>query len=289
NPIPTELKSYPNAMKDFMQTGVTSTNNIAVSGGGDNGDFRVSYSNMLHQGMIPGSDLFRNNLNTSVNFKLLNKLTLSTNVNLGRTHSNNRPSTGDRRANPLEAVYASSYVDYNQMKQIWVPGQEHIQQIRTEANDNPWFIAKGIRNGFVRDRIFGNVSLTYDFNDNFSVMVRHSLDQINETRETKIPFSYSRMLRGGYYLTDIASQETNSDVLATYKKRVGDFDLSVSAGGNIMHAQFSSSSVGTGGNRNNGLVITGVYNVRNIPLDNISVSSTLNEKAIYSLYALASI
>ena len=36
NPIPTELKSYPNAMRDFMQTGVTSTNNVAVSGGGDN-------------------------------------------------------------------------------------------------------------------------------------------------------------------------------------------------------------------------------------------------------------
>ncbi len=289
NPIATELRSYPNAMKDFLQTGVTSTNNIAVSGGSDKGSFRISYSNMIHEGMIPGSDLYRNGLNSSANFKILDKLTLNSNVNVGRTYSNNRPSIGDRMANTLEAVYASSYVDYNQMKSIWVPGEEGIQQIRTDANDNPYFIAYGIRNGFVRDRIFGNISLTYDFTENFSLMVRHSLDQSNQTLETKIPFSFSRMARGGYYLTNLHSQETNSDFLATYKKNLEDFDFSVSAGGNIMHRKLSDSHVGVGGNRNNGLVTPGVYNAGNIPLDNIAVSSGVSERAIYSLYALASI
>jgi TonB-linked SusC/RagA family outer membrane protein len=289
NPIPTELKSYPNAMKDFMQTGITSTNNVAVSGGNDKGNFRVSYSNMLHKGMIPNSDLYRNNLNTSVNFKILDNLTFSSNVNVGRTNSNDRPSTGDRRANPLEAVYNSSYVDYNEMRDIWVEGQEGIQQIRTDAGDNPYFIAYGIENGFVRDRLYGNISLTYDFSDKFSLMVRHALDRIDEQRETKIPFSYSRMARGGYFLTDIASQETNSDFLASYKDEAGLFDFNVSFGGNIMHRESFSSSVGSGGNNNNGLVIPGVYNVQNIPLDNISVGSSIGEKAIYSLYALASI
>ncbi len=289
NPVPTELRSYPDAMKDFMQTGITSTNNLAVSGGNDNGSFRVSYSNMLHKGMIPNSDLFRNSLNTSVNYKILDNLTFSSNVNVGRTNSNDRPSTGDRRGNPLEAVYASSYVDYNEMRDFWVEGQEEIQQVRTDAGDNPYFLAYGIENGFVRDRLFGNISLTYDFSENFSLMVRHALDRIDEQRETKIPFSYSRAARGGYFLTDISRQETNSDFLATYKQDAGLFDFNVSFGGNIMRQDFSSSSVGSGNNRNNGLVIPGVYNVQNIPLDNINVNSQIREKAIYSLYALASI
>lgn len=289
NPVATELKAYPNAMKDFLQVGVTSTNNVAVSGGSDKGNFRVSYSNMLHKGMIPGSDLDRNNLNTSATFKILDNLTFSSNVNLGRTSSDNRPSIGDRQANPLEAIYASSYVDFNQMRNYWVPGQEEIQQLRTDNMDNPYFIAYGIRNGFVRDRIFGNISLTYDFTENFSLLVRHSLDRINEGRETRIPFSYSRAAKGGYFLTDILSQETNSDFLATYKKDAGQIDFNVSVGGNLMHRESSSSSIGSGGNRNNGLVIPGVYNVQNIPLDNIRVGSSISEKAIYSLYALASI
>lgn len=289
DPIPTELRSYPNAMKDFLQTGVTSTNNVAVSGGSDKGNFRVSYSNMLHKGMIPNSDLNRNNLNTSASFRILDNLTFSTNINLGRTNANDRPSTGDRQANALEAVYASSYVDYNQMKNYWVPGQEGIQQLRTDAMDNPYFIAYGINNGFVRDRVYGNISLTYELTENFTLMVRHALDRINESRETKIPFSYSRMARGGYFLSDILSQETNSDFLGTFKKDAGQLDFNVSVGGNIMHRESSSSSVGSGGNRNNGLVIPGVYNVQNIPLDNIRVASSISEKAIYSLYALASI
>lgn len=289
NPIATELKSYPNAMKDFLQTGVTSTNNIAVSGGGDKGSYRVSYSNMIHTGMIPNSDLYRNGLNTSADFKIIDKLTLNTNINIGRSYSNNRPSIGDRQANPLEAVYASSYVDYNQMKGIWVPGQEQIQQLRTDANDNPYFIAYGINNAFRRDRIYGNVSLNYEFTSKLSLMVRHSLDMYNENRETKIPFSFSRMALGGYYLSDHHFAETNSDFLATYKTDVRDFDISVSVGGNIMNREGSHSLIGTGSNRNNGMVRPGFYSVKNIPLDNINVENSYYKRAIYSVYALASI
>ncbi len=289
NPIPTELRSYPNAMKDFLQTGITSNNNLAISGGNEDGSFRVSYANMLHEGMIPNSDLYRNNLSTAIDYNILDGLKFSSNINIGRTHSNDRPSIGNRRANPVQAVYESSYVDYNQMRDYWVPGQEGIQQLRTDAGDNPYFIAYGINNAFVRDRIYGNMSLTYNFNDNFSLMARYSLDRVNENRETKIPFSYDRGLRGGYFLTDISNQEYNADFLATYDEDFGLFDVNVSFGGNIMQRDLFSSSIGSGRNRHNGLVIPGVFNVANIPLDNINVNSNIGEKAIYSLYALASV
>lgn len=288
NPIPTELRSYPNAMKDFMQTGVTSTNNLAVSGGNDKGTFRVSYSNMLHRGMIPNSDLYRNNLSTSASFSILENLTLNTNINYSNSLSNNRPSTGDRRANPLEAVYASSYVDYEEMKEVWVEGQEQIQQIRTSAGDNPYFIAYGIENAFVRDRVFGNISLTYDIAENFTLMGRYSLDRANENRETKIPFSYSRMEKGGFYSTDLLTQESNTDFLATYSKDVGLLDFNVSAGGNIMHRFGSIVDVGVGSNRNNGLVVPGIFTISNIPAENRNLNNSFYEKAIYSVYGLAS-
>src|SRR5690606_19901835 len=62
-----------------------------------------------------------------------------------------------------------------------------------------------------------------------------------------------------------------------------------SAGGNIMNREGSYSLIGTGSNRNNGMVRPGFYNVRNIPLDNINVENSYFKRAIYSLYALASI
>ena len=44
--IPTELKSYKNNMKNFLQTGITSTNNLTVSGSTDKATYRISYNNM---------------------------------------------------------------------------------------------------------------------------------------------------------------------------------------------------------------------------------------------------
>lgn len=288
NPIATELMAYPNAMKDFMQTGVTSTNNLAVDGGNDRATYRVSYSNMLHQGMIPNSDLFRNSYSTSLTYKILDKLTFTSNLNYTNSKSNDRPSTGDRRANPLEAIYSSSYVDYEQMRDIWVPGQEGVQQIRTSAGDNPYFIAYGIENAFVRDRIYGNVALDYQFSESFNIRVRYSLDRADENLETKIPYSYSRMAKGGYYVSDITTQESNADFLASWNKDLGKLDINASVGGNIMNRFGRSTNVGVGGDRNNGLVIPGIYNVQNIPADNRSMSNSYYERGIYSIYGLAS-
>ena len=119
-------------------------------------------------------------------------------------------------------------------------------------------------------------------------MARYALDRSNETRETKIPFSYSRMERGGYYVTDLLTQESNADFLASYKQDWGKLDFNASVGGNIMHRFGTSNFIGVGGNRNNGLVVPGIYNTNNIPADNRSVGSGYSEKTIYSLYALAS-
>jgi hypothetical protein len=122
-----------------------------------------------------------------------------------------------------------------------------------------------------------------------AVTARYSLDRYSEKRETKIPFSAYRMEKGNYSLQNIFFQEYNADVLATYEKAVDNWDFSVSAGGNVMKRRGADSFVGSGGDRNNGLVIPGIFTVNNIPLSNISVSSSQSEKAIYSLYALASI
>ncbi|MEQ9290095.1 MAG: SusC/RagA family TonB-linked outer membrane protein [Cyclobacteriaceae bacterium] len=285
---PTELRAFPNNMKEFLQTGITSTNSVALTGGNDKGNFRVSYSNMSMQGMIPNQDRFNNSLKTSLNYKVTDKLNFTSNITVSRAHSNDIPSTGDRRNNPLQEVYASSYIDINLMKDYWLPGQEGVQQNELPTGDNPYFIAYGMSNSFVRDRIYGNIALTYDLTDNISLKLRQSMDTYGENRETKVPFSADRMARGHYSVENINYQESNTDFLAAYQKTFGDWDLNFSAGGNIMRQTRESSKIGSGGNRNNGLVVPGLYTVRNIPLDNISVSDGYSEKAIYSIYGLAS-
>ncbi|MEX2403014.1 MAG: carboxypeptidase-like regulatory domain-containing protein, partial [Balneolales bacterium] len=59
NPIAMELRSYPDNMKNFLNTGYTSSNNISLSGSTESSVYRFSFNNMTHNGMIPNSDLDR--------------------------------------------------------------------------------------------------------------------------------------------------------------------------------------------------------------------------------------
>ncbi|MCH7415261.1 SusC/RagA family TonB-linked outer membrane protein [Belliella sp. R4-6] len=287
NRIPTELRSYPDNMKNFLETGLTSTNSVSVAGSSQKATYRFGFTNMIHNGMIPNTDLFRNNLSLSNSFKITDRLTFNTDINLTRSNSNNRAATGNRGANPLQAVYNWPHVDIRELRDIWVPGQEHIQQLSVSPNDdNPYFIAYGINNSFVRDRIFGNVKLDYKFNEQLFSHLRLTMDTYTENRETKIPWSYTRERKGAFHLQDIGRTETNIEFLTTYSKQINDFNLSISGGGNIMRQMYSENYMGSA--RNAGLIVPGLYRVNNIPNAGLQYNNFSSEKSIYSVFGIAS-
>ncbi|WP_114747975.1 SusC/RagA family TonB-linked outer membrane protein [Pleomorphovibrio marinus] len=287
NRIPIELRSYPDNMRNFLETSVTSTNSLSISGSSDKSTYRLSYTNMAHNGLIPNSDLFRNNLGFSTTYELSPKLSVSADINLSRSNSNDRPSTGNRGANPAEDVYNWSHVDIRDLQNYWEPGQEEIQQRSPSPNhDNPYFIAYGINNSFVRDRAFGNIKLDYKWADNINSHLRLTHDHYTEHRETRIPWSYTRERQGAYHLQDIARSESNIEFLTTYNKNVNDFSLSLSGGGNIMMQNFRDNYMGSAPGV--GLIVPGLYNISNIPNQGLNYSNFRSRKAIYSVFGLAS-
>ena len=74
---PTEMKSYKDNMKNFLETGITSTNSISISGSTDKTNYKLAYTNMTHNGLIPNSDLYRNNISFSSAYDLSSKLKIS--------------------------------------------------------------------------------------------------------------------------------------------------------------------------------------------------------------------
>jgi TonB-linked SusC/RagA family outer membrane protein len=290
DPIPTELRSYKDNMKNFLETGITSTNNLSLSGSSDKMIYRINLEHMRNNGMIPNSDLKRNSISTSTTYDITKAVKLSANLNVSRTGSNSRPSTGNRGANPLEAVYFYPHVDVRDLKDYWVPGMEDIQQKAVHpSNDNPYFLANELTNGFQRDRAFGNIKLDFQITPEISGFARVSQDYFNETRETKIPRSYSRVRGGGYHVQDLAFRETNADILFTYKQSVTpDFDFSVSAGGNYMKQHNSDNYTGSA-NGPNVLTIPGLYRLSNIPNALLIANNAVYDKAIYSVYGMTSL
>lgn len=286
--VPLPLVSHPDNVKNFVQTGITSTNGVSVASSNDLLNYRLSYSNMGNRGIVPGSDLHRNTLDLAFAVNANSKLRITSNINVSRNNSANRPA-GERGTNPLQWAYGvSPHIDIRDLRQYWQPGQEGIQQ-RSQAKgvfNNPYFLAYEVRNSFVRDRLYGSLRADLQISPKFSLMMRYGLDTYNEQRQFKVPYSYTDDPRGAYGLINIKVLESNADFLFTYKEKFNDFGLSVSAGGNARNQ--SGGTIRTATKSGTGLIEPGVYTLQNILPSSLDFNSYTYKKGVNSLYGTAS-
>lgn len=288
NQIPIPLVSYKNNVKNFVQTGITTTNGVSVANNTESINYRISLSNMRNRGIIPNSDLFRNTLNINSSLKVSKNFRLSTNIDFSRNNSNNRPA-GERGANPLQWAYAvSPNINILDLKDYWVPGQEGLAQRSQHPNfNNPYFLAYEVNNSFVRDRVYGNLKADWQITRDISLMLRYGLDTYNEKRETKMANGYTEDPLGAYGITNLKSFESNAEFLATYKKEFGNFSVSASVGGNSRYNSGDNQRTAT--KNGTGLIVPNVFTVQNILPANLDASSYSYEKQVNSIYEMATI
>jgi TonB-linked SusC/RagA family outer membrane protein len=289
NPIPTEVVSYPNNVQNFVNTGFTTTNGIAISNGNEIVNYRIGFTNMANNGIVPNSDLFRNNFSLSASSKAFDKLTISTSINIGNSWSNNRPAS-NRGANPLEWAYSTpANIDIRNLADYWVPGREGLEVRNVSSNhNNPYFLAYEVNNSFNRNRLYGNIVADYQILPSLNIMARYTLDKSDEVRETKMAPGYSKEPNNGAYgIRNSGRLERNIDILGTYRKDWDNFNLSVSAGGNILYAK--SNYISNSSKSETGLIVANVFNVGNISSSALNYSSYLSQKSINSVYALANL
>ena len=295
-PTKTPLLSFPNNVQNFVQTGITSTNGLSIANKTDGIAYRISYANMANKGIIPNTDLYKNTLNFNSTVKVHSNLNLSSNLDVSRNNSDNRPS-GNRGTNPLEAAYLlSANVDLREMEDYWIPGFEGLQQRGQDVRnkpasrkfDNPYFLVNEVSNAFNRDRVFGNVKADWQITPVFSLMTRYAIDNISETRETKIGQSYSRDKKGAYGISNSLNYERNLDFLATYSDQADHFSYTVSVGGNARYQKGESLSNSTK-NGGTGLIEPGLYSINNTLPSNLNYSNYRYEKGVNSLFGLVNL
>ncbi|MFI5194127.1 MAG: TonB-dependent receptor plug domain-containing protein, partial [Chitinophagales bacterium] len=242
-----ELVSHNN-LKNFMQTGINSVNSISVENATEKDNYRLSYTNTANRGIIPTEGLTRHNLSLNIEHKINQALRVSSSLNYTRSSSNN-VIAGNNGGVLQNVAYLSPSIDIRQMKNYWLtPGiqqRKAIPPVGVDADptvpqpegdnfdNNPWFTVNQVKNSFLRNRLFGNVKLDYQFNPHFSAFLRYSQDLLSENRETRISKSYTSELNGYYGVTKIYNTESNTDFLATYTNAFKDLSLSASVGGNI--------------------------------------------------------
>ena len=283
--LPTPWVSQPNNINDFFQTGVTFSNNVSIASNNEKSNLRFSWTNLDQKGIVPNTDLKRNSLALSGGFNLTDKLTVNASANYIRSNSGNRPSISYGTESLMYLwIWYGRQVNTGSLRDYWMRGMEGRQQFNYNYNyhDNPYFNAYENTNGQDKDRLFGNVQVSYKFTDNLTLMLRTGLDYYDELRERKRAFSTQRFPRGNYREDAIYFSEMNSDFLLTYSKTDNPtWSYTVSLGGNQMSQlnRFSQTVAPE-------LLIPEIYNFTNTAV-NLQVSQSKSEKRINSLYGYA--
>ena len=285
---PTPFVAHPDNVRDFYETGVTFTQNVAISGANDFGDVRASYTLLDQKGMIPNTDLKRHSFSLATGYNLTKKLNFRATANYVKSQSDNRPSLsyGTENIMYLFNCWFPRQIDINSLRDYWQAGREGLNQYNFNYNyhDNPYFNLYENTNGQEVDRLYGNFVATYRFNEWLNLMARVGTDYSDEFRTRRRAYSTQRYPLGSYREEQIFLQETNADMLLTFSKELTpDLSLSVSAGGNLMRRRYNLSDISAPQ-----LTAPGIYSLNNsrVALEYFSFQS---QKRINSAYSFANI
>ncbi len=257
-----KLRNYAkDDIVDFFETGVTWNNSVSMSGGTEKVRTYFSYANAHSDGMVPNNTYNRNTLSLRQSYSLFNnKLNIDVSLNYVYARNRNRPG-GGTVLNPLYDLYLASRnvdMDYYRTNYVadgtWtsnnhtyfnkagnrVSGTTELSGPRqqwayfTAGHNNPYWLVNQNRGQSVEERAYGSVSARYEVFDGLSLQGRLNMDRSKFkgfTNRYATTWNVASMEDYGVYGQDIiSSNDVYVDVMASYNKGYGDYDVSASLG-----------------------------------------------------------
>lgn len=270
-------------LEDFFQTGLSTNNQVAITGGWDKGNIKLSYANSYNTGIVPNTNLQRDNISINTSYRPSEKWTLNLSGNYLKSQSDNLPVAGYGGQGLMYALlWNYTNVDMDWLRNYWLEKDREQRNIFSWA-DNPFLIANEHINAFNKDRLYGMVSSIYEFSPELSLLMRMGTDYSNDFRFSRRPHGSVYHPNGMYREQTIGYRETNADFLLSYNKRLGDVSTRFSVGGNRLDQHTTESLI-----EGAGLAIPGIYTLGNINVIP-NMSRFDGRKRVNSLYAFANL
>ncbi|MBD0401608.1 TonB-dependent receptor [Flammeovirga sp. EKP202] len=290
---------------DFYETGTTWVNSLSYSQGGDNSQFYASYANTNAQGVMPTNTFNKHNFSFNTTTKSRNdKLEMRFSANYITQEGFNRPSAG-AYMNPIYSSYLSSrsisqdelknnYQTWNKTRQIYE--QNYAAPVRSEiANENPYWLLDKATSEDIRNRYMLSGSLSYKFNENFSIQGRANIDATDDVWERKAhattnPINISvdpgtGLSHGGYFKDEFSNTMTYADAILNYNKKINDFNITALVGGAIRDEKNSLYRV-TSDKRS--IKYTNIFTVASLP-EGMVPREAATQRQVQSVFASASL
>ena len=184
---PTPWVSNPTNVKDFFQTGLTFDNSIEITGGSDKASARLSISNQTVKGAIPNTDLTKNSVFLFGQVQITKKLKAEANVNYVNNHSYNLPGGGYDENNVMQSIgsWFGRQVNMQSLRDHWMELDPlgYPYNWNQSYHNNPYYTVFVNTTSRTRNRVFGNVQITYDIAKWLNFLLRVGNDYYSEVRK----------------------------------------------------------------------------------------------------------
>jgi len=287
---PTPWIAHPNNMKSFFQTGMKTTTSLAVAGAKNGASFRLSVSNQKIKGILPNTDLTKNNIALNGDIAVTDKITIGGSASYISNKSDNIAENGYNGGNPMQSIgqWFGRQVDMSVLKARYTeknPITGTPFNWNSSYHNNPYWNLYNNTNSRNRDRMIGNVNLNWKFNSWLSFRAMAGTDwSIEDIME--------RVAQGdvgiGYPLGEFNSysnrrQEINANARFEFVKSVGKFNFNGSLGTEYNHynGQYRNTNVAE-------LIVPDLYSVSNAAVA-ATTNMSENHTELQSVFATATI
>ncbi|QIH35707.1 SusC/RagA family TonB-linked outer membrane protein [Sphingobacterium sp. DR205] len=258
------LQAYPNNVKDYFQTGTSAMNNIAFSGGGDNSDYRISFSSANERGIIPESKLDRYTLSVNAGRDFTPKLSSRFTGSYTNLKSDGRPAQSSNNTNAIISTIFGlpRTIDLDLLKNNFedpLTGNQIFLSPNRNGN-NPFWVMNYNRNGNSVDRFLGTYTLTYKPVDWITISNNFGADVYTEKRSQHVRKGTASIMNGRFINFDMLSKQFNDDLIATFEQNnlVDNFKFKLIVGGNINERTTDNTNI-----QADGLTIDQLWNYTN--------------------------
>ena len=286
-----KLTPQPTNVRDFWETGVTRTTNVSFSKATDALNLRVSYTNLDIKGITPTEFLRRHTLNINSTTELSSRLTLGVNVNY--IGENKNTESDDGYSNQTTGTFGSWFhrdLDMSKLRELKdLKSPEGVLASWNKNNPdsydptnpqkswagnywyNPYQYFDYVRNDIRRDRLSGDVSLTYKINNDLKVKGTYRKNQLTTNQEitymSELEFGANQMSfnpfqgnnKAGYGVENRTNDRQNYEGLISYSKKYKSLQINANAGFDILKTKRRDVTANT----MDGLSAPGLYALTN--------------------------
>jgi TonB-linked SusC/RagA family outer membrane protein len=311
-----KYEAQPNNIRDFYNTGVTTKNGIALSGGNDKFRARFSFTNLDQTGITPYTTLGKQFVSSNFDFNVTDKFNVAVAFNF--TNSRVKGDFDDGYSNQTSGSFNSWFnrnLDINKMRELkdlktpdgysaswnfW--GADYYAAYGGDYKKaafwyNPYFYMEQYKNIDKTTNYTGSVNLSYKFNDNWELVGGGSRNQDDFKNDYQVPFTLSYSAAPALYNAWSNSfgvyrrnqAENNYTTTLKFKDKFEKFDVDGFVGGNIrintydrFAAQMQTDA------KTGGLIMPDVFAFANAGIQP-TPSTYVSKKEVRSIYAKASV